>query len=258
MRARIDEVTTMRPPSGRCGSRGAAAPVGAEEVRLDDVVPAVVRRRARSGRRCRRSRRARRAGRRSPRATCSRSRMSHRHRRGAGHDVLQARLVAREQRQPGALGGEALRDRAADAGARPGDDDVLAFESLHAGESTVAARAASSARPAPSRRSSAPPPSARRARSTARRASSKCVSAQPAIGQPDRRRRALEHPERGHRLRADRAGHAQRDECVQRRVDERHEEAGGRHPAHRELPRRRDGDEPDRRHLADEGRRRSS
>src|SRR6185369_5398107 len=61
-------------------------------------------------------------------------------RRGAGHDVLQARLVAGEQRQARTFVGEPPRDRAADAGPRSRDDYVLAFEAIHAGESTGAAR----------------------------------------------------------------------------------------------------------------------
>ena len=72
--------------------------------------------------------------------TASRSRMSTDLRRRAGDDVAQPRLVAREQRQARALVGEPLRDRAADARPGAGDDDVLALESLHAGESTAAAR----------------------------------------------------------------------------------------------------------------------
>ena len=71
---------------------------------------------------------------------------------GARDDVAQARLVAREQRQPRALGGEPLRDRAPDPGPGSGDDDVLPLEAIHAGESTGAARAAPSVRRARTRR----------------------------------------------------------------------------------------------------------
>ena len=118
--------------------RGAAAPVGAEEVRLDDVVPAVV---------VTGLVRAADAGIRDQEVERLVDRRQHllavadvagAHGR-AGHDVLQPRHVAREQRQARALFGEALRDRAADARPCAGDDGVLAFESLHAGESTAVA-----------------------------------------------------------------------------------------------------------------------
>ena len=58
-------------------------------------------------------------------------------------DVAEARLVAREQRQPRAVAGEALRDRTADPRAGPGDDDVL-----QVAESTAAAAARSAVRSA--------------------------------------------------------------------------------------------------------------
>jgi hypothetical protein len=47
---------------------------------------------------------------------------------GAGDDVAQPLLVAGEQRQVGTLGYQPNGDRASDAGAGPGHDDVLAGE----------------------------------------------------------------------------------------------------------------------------------
>ena len=69
--------------------------------------------------------------------TASRSLMSTDADRRARHEP---RLVAIEQRQPRALGGEPLRDREPDPARRSGDDDVLPLETIHAGESTSAAR----------------------------------------------------------------------------------------------------------------------
>ena len=53
---------------------------------------------------------------------------------------VERRLVAIEQRQPRALGGEPLGDREPDAARRSGDGDVLPLEAVHAAESTSAAR----------------------------------------------------------------------------------------------------------------------
>ena len=120
-----------------------------------------------------------------------------------------------------------------------GDDDVLPLETIHAGESTSAARAAPIVQRARRGRTSPPRPCRPRARPRARCACRSARAPSPR-GAARSASRCTGHPERRttRRLRADVARDPQRDQCVDRRVDERREEPGERHPAERDDPRR--------------------
>jgi hypothetical protein len=114
--------------------RGAEAPIGPGEVRLDDVEEAVaVTRLVRAAEAAVRDERIQRP--RFRRGAVDRGVdllpdtdvAANGARAGLGRHLLEPREVAREQRQAGAFGGEPLRDRAADPDAAAGDDDVLAL-----------------------------------------------------------------------------------------------------------------------------------
>ncbi len=140
MRARIDEVTTIRPPSGKLPLRGADAPVSAEQVGLDDVVepvagagsfgppmPAFATRES--------------SGSSIAAKTCDRSRMSHAVvvAPGTTSRSRDSSRASRVRRAPSAARRSAIG--ATDAGSGAGDDSVLAGQAIHARESTGAARA---------------------------------------------------------------------------------------------------------------------
>ena len=225
MRERIDDGDDDPPAVGEERLGGARAPVGAVEVRLHDLVEAVVVARLVRRRRCPRSRRARRAARSNAAKTASRSLMS------TTRIVapVRAGLVAVEQRQSRALGREPLRDREPDPFRRSRNDDVLALETIHAGESTSARaqRRAFSERGDDERRRRDRVDREHdcehavrvvRARAPSRRARSP-------IGEPMH----WKTPNDASALRADLARDPERDERVRRRVHERREEPCERH-----------------------------